>query len=252
MLMFPNSGLSTVQVARMRMTHAEAPVQFHMLKFILPIVACSIGGAIAGAMLNAVLAIIILIGGASMVMSVLLMAQRVRKLIADGSQQVTVVRSGLLRVVNVDQVVVGDLLVLEAGALVPVDGLESTVQVKESRFLNALGIQNGAIFAGMRVATRGTIRVTAVGTQRRLVLALTDGKPVTVKQLLFMLVAGVRQLLLDARPVVRVVFDLMQRGFDRARADFVRHAARTAVMGTGHLRLTQIENAFRYNQGPVS
>ena len=252
MLMFPNSGLSNVQVARMRMTHAETPVQFHMLKFILPIVACSVGGAIAGALLNPVLATLMLVIGASVTTSILLMARRVRKLIADGSQQVTVVRSGLLRVVNVDQIVIGDLLVLEAGALVPADGIESTVAVKESRFLSTLGIQNGAIFAGMRVATRGTMRVTAVGTQRRLVLALTDGQPVTVQQLLVILLAGIRQLLLAARPVVRVVLDLMQRGFDRARADFARHAARTAVMGTGRLRLTQIENAFRYNQGPVS
>ena len=251
MLMFPNSGLSNVQAARMRMAHAEAPVQFHMLKFILPIGACGAGSAIIGSLFSPVLAAILVLIAAALITNVLLMARRVSKLIADGNQQVTVVRSGLLRVVNVEQVVIGDLLVLEAGTLVPVDGRESTIQVKESRFLNALGIQSGAIYAGMRVASRGTMQVTAVGAQRRLIRALTDGQPLTLSQLLFILLAGVRQLLLDVRPVVRVLLDLLRR-FEQTHTTVARRMTSAVAVGTGHLRLAQVENAFRYNQGPVS
>lgn len=252
MLMFPNSGLTNAQAARVRMTHVETPVKFQMMKFILPIVACSAGLAIVSSFVSLMLTAVVLAVGGVFTASVILMAQRVRKLLADDADRVTVVRSGLLRVIDVEQVAVGDVLVLDAGALVPVDGVQSTIAVKESRVFNAFGVQRGAVFAGMRVAQSGTLCVTATGSDRRLVTALTDGKPVTFQQIMFMLGAGVRQILLDARPVVRLLLDFACAAFAHTTSQQVDDQQHVGSRNTGRLRLAQVENVFRYNQGPVS
>ncbi|MFD1432573.1 hypothetical protein [Lacticaseibacillus yichunensis] len=177
---------------------------------------------------------------------------------------VLVVRDGLLRAITVQELVVGDVLQITAGDVLPVDGL-GDMAVRRNVWLKLLTMVDGnatVLPAGAIALADGQLQVSATGCDvfaaqmADALLGTTDNRRVFGKALGHLILvfagrtlnAGVQAVSIGLKRIqLQVTRNTNVKGAMTALAAFM--ANMTLV---GHTRHQLKEAAFRYNQDPVS
>lgn len=253
MLKFTNSGLSRYQVSQSRIQATGESARIRILSFVSPLILGCVGLEMEFIKINTVLAA--LLGLVFVIVYGLFVRtlKNVKALVRNEQQPVTATREGMLKILHVGDLVVGDLIVLKAGEILPVD-----VSFEKSVPLMVLGkgtttAQVG--YAGMRVAKDALATVQAIGDDRQIVKEFcVGGGVISLKALLAMFVSDVSTMLKSGLNEIKVALQRLQNiGANTVRRVSVDLSAfRARLLDASWLRIRSQEAAFRYNQGPVS
>ena len=261
LMMQYSSGLSRFEVRKAQLVSQPTTRMTKIRVATRPILLFVAGIVAIVAGVSGVVPALGLAGALVLLMSSLIgLSHRWLRQMANGNQQVMVVRDGLMRQCAVAELVVGDTLYLGAGTVVPVDvQADRRLAVTPDGFTAALmrvfAVQTptNVILAGARIATDAQVQVLAIGSSRfvfkQLLPLFADEVTTSVRfgaQVGERLRSGlvhVQQRLAD--------LSLLQM-LAPASATLLQADQATQMTLVGNNRQAAKENAFRYNQDPVS
>ncbi|WP_155285893.1 hypothetical protein [Lacticaseibacillus zhaodongensis] len=253
MLKFTNSGLSRYKVSQSRVQAADQTAHIRILSFAVPVILGFVGLEMellrVSYVLAALLGVVLIVGYALIAREL----KSLRALIANGQQSVTVVRAGMLKILRVSDLVVGDSIVVKAGAVLPVD-----VDFVNPVTVVAWGKENSACSAnaGMRVLSDEIATVRAIACDRQIVKDVcVQGNVFSLKELLTMVLVAALAHAKAGLVTLTVALQRLENGVVRStarQASDILARCTARQINDGWLRIRSREIAFRYNQGPVS
>lgn len=251
-MMIKSSGLGRLEVTRQRELNVRAATRLPIVKFLLPISVATTGLTMMSMLVNVIVAAVVMTTGLLITAVFAFMMNKLTKKLDQTNVRVTVIRAGLLRVVDARELAIGDSLVVHAGEVLPVDGVsEDFVAVNDG----LAKIAPDAVVAGMTAANDAMVTVTANGNARWFARLLTvDVKMVSILHLVLAALKMAGATMMVSAPIARlrmlVQKPALQAG-DDVQLEEARNVGTAAIMDV-RLWLGNDGNKFRYNQVPAS
>lgn len=252
MMMIKSSGLDRLEVTRQRELNVRVSTRLPIVRFLLPFGVATTGLTMMSLLINVIVAAVVLTAGLVGTAAFAFFMNRLAVKLDQTDTRATVIRDGLYRVVNAQDLAIGDSLVVRAGDVLPVDGdSEDFVPVRDG----LAKMSPDGVVAGMTAANDALVTVTANGDARWFArLLCADVRMVSIARLVVAALHAFIAAVMVSAPIARLTMLAKKpviQAADDAPHEEARNGGMVAKMDT-RLWLSNAVNEFRYNQVPAS